>query len=130
MPITVVQPGDSDLPLRKITAVLADIGPRLWRQGAHGGGKDGDCREAGDVSRVFPFDFCAYHKGIHRVYRAPHRRAGAFTVSVKQRYNHLARLAVGKGLKEEGYLFKEDCKTSKENAESFASLRAVPQGDR
>ena len=49
----------------------------------------------------------------------------AFTLSVKRRYNHLARFAVKKGLKTDGFLYLEEPSLSKTNGQSFASLRAT-----
>ena len=47
----------------------------------------------------------------------------AFTVSVKQRYNHLAELAVKKGMADDGFLFLEEASLTKKNGQPFRSLR-------
>ncbi len=52
----------------------------------------------------------------------------AFTVSVKRRYNHLARLAVKKGMKDDGFLFLEEPSLTKKNGQPFASLHAGESG--
>jgi hypothetical protein len=46
-----------------------------------------------------------------------------FTLSVKRRYNHLAILAVKKGMREDGFLYQLDPSFSKKNGQAFSSLR-------
>jgi hypothetical protein len=53
----------------------------------------------------------------------PNTKQRAFTVSVKRRYNHLARLAVRKGMQSNGFLYLEEWSLRKENGQSFDSLR-------
>jgi hypothetical protein len=47
------------------------------------------------------------------------REQQAFTLSVKRRYNHLARLAIAKGMERDGYFFREDAQPWKSNGASF-----------
>jgi hypothetical protein len=47
----------------------------------------------------------------------------AFTLSVKRRYNHLARLGIEKGMGRDGSFFGESATLSKEPAEEFDSIR-------
>ncbi len=54
------------------------------------------------------------------------REQQAFTLSVKRRYNHLARLAVTQGMAREGFLFQEEPSLTKKNGPSFESLRRQP----
>jgi len=130
VPINVVQPGDSALSLREITGVLAAIDL------AYDGRKPTALEEARilalqGVSLVFfPSTVALIVKDFIGYMGPATSEQMAFTLSVKQRYNHLARLAVSKGMKEDGYLFKEEPGQSKENAESFESLRSVAGGHR
>lgn len=46
-----------------------------------------------------------------------------FTISVKRRYNHLAKLAIEKGLTEDGFMYQLDASLSKTNGPAFSSFR-------
>lgn len=46
-----------------------------------------------------------------------------FTLSVKSRYNHLATIAVRKGMREDGFLYELEPSFSKKNGQAFSSLR-------
>ena len=46
-----------------------------------------------------------------------------FTLSVKRRYNHLAAIAVKKGIKKNGFLYQIEPSLSKTNGRAFSSLQ-------
>jgi hypothetical protein len=46
-----------------------------------------------------------------------------FTISVKARYNHLARQGLRQGMKRQGYFYVEDAGLEKTNGESFSNFR-------
>ena len=128
VPIEVTVPTDSEMPLSQIKGVLDSVdlayGAReptrlehLWRG-------------AGQVVQ-FVFLPSSVALGIKSFfgYMGPaNSQQRAFTVSVKRRYNHLARLAVKKGMKEDGFLFLEEPSLTKKNGQPFASLRAGEGG--
>lgn len=125
VPIEVMQPGDSALSLSQITDVMAAIDL------AYGARKPTAQEQAGIVAIqgvaivFFPSTFALNMKSFMGYIGPATSDQQAFTLSVKQRYNHLARLAVNRGMKDDGYLFTEESSLSKENAESFESLRAA-----
>lgn len=130
LPINVVQPGDSALSLREITGVLADIDL------AYAGRTPTAIEEArivalrGGALVFFPSTVALMVKDFIDYIGPATPEQRAHTMSVKQRYNHLARLAVSKGMKEDGYLFKEEPNLEKDNGESFESLRSAAGGNR
>ena len=125
VPIEVMQSGDSALSLSQITDVMAAIDL------AYGARKPTAQEQAGIVAIqgvaivFFPSTFALNMKRFMGYLGPANSDQQAFTLSVKQRYNHLARLAVSRGMKDDGYLFKEECSLSKENGESFESLRSA-----
>lgn len=46
-----------------------------------------------------------------------------FTLSVKRRYNHLATIAVKKGMRDDGFFYELEPSFSKKNGQAFSSLR-------
>ena len=46
-----------------------------------------------------------------------------FTLSVKRRYNHLAAIAVKKGMNEDGFLYLVEPSFSKKNGPAYSSMR-------
>lgn len=122
-PIEVMAPTDSDLSLDQITRILDSIDlaygareptetERLWRTGLQLTGV-----------AFLPSSFALVMKGFLGYMGPANSRQRAFTVSVKRRYNHLATLAVNKGMRIDGFLFQEEPSLSKKNGEPFASLR-------
>ena len=55
-------------------------------------------------------------------------RQQAFTASVKERYNHIARLAIEKGYLANGFLYQVEPSLSKRNGISFAEVRRSRSG--
>jgi hypothetical protein len=122
-PIEVMAPTDSDLSLDQITRILDSIDlsygareptatEKIWLTG----------KQFAKV--VFlPSSFALGIKEFYGYLGPANSQQRAFTVSVKKRYNHLATLAVKKGMKKDGFLFQEEPSLSKKNGEPFASLR-------
>jgi len=122
-PIEVTKSTDADLALDEITRVLDSIdlayGAReatnieeLWRNGIK------------VIAIVcLPSTFALVMKDFIGYMGPANAKQRAFTLSVKQRYNHLARLAISKGTNREGFLFQEEPSLTKKNGEPFASLR-------
>lgn len=130
VPIKAVQPGDSALLLREITGFLAAIDLAY-------GARTPTAREEEWIVALrwseflfFPSTLALIIKDFIGYIGPATSEQMAFTMSVKQRYNHLARLAVSKGMKEDGYLFEEEPGLEKVNVESFESLRSAAAGNR
>lgn len=128
VPINVIMPTDSDMPLNQIKGVLDSIDlayaareptklEQLWQV-------------AEQLVQVafLPASVALGIKSFFDYMGPANPKQRAFTVSVKQRYNHLARLAVKKGLKDDGFLFVEEPSLAKKNGRDFASLRAGDSG--
>ncbi len=122
-PIEIARSTDSDLSSEQIITVLDSIDlaygaraptktEKLWRTGL---------QVIGAV--CLPSSFALVMKGFIGYMGPANSQQRAFTVSVKKRYNHLARLAVNKGMSKDGYLFQEEPSLSKIAGEPFASLR-------
>lgn len=121
--IEVILPDDSNMSLSEITKILDSIdlayGAReptqleqVWQFGEK-------------LTQVvfFPSSVALIMKGFIGYMGPANSQQMAFTLSVKQRYNHLAKLAVNKGMNKEGFLFEEEPSLSKKNGQPFASLR-------
>ncbi len=124
-PIEVMTPADSDMSISDITKILDSIdlayGAReptqleqFWRTGEK-------------LTQVvfLPSSIALIMKGFFGYMGPANSQQMAFTLSVKQRYNHLAQLAVNKGMEKDGFLFEEDLSLSKNNGRPFASLRTA-----
>ena len=122
-PIVVITPNDSDMSLSDITKILNSIDlaygarepsqlEKIWQSG-----------EKLTAVIFFPSSIALIMKSFLGYMGPANSQQRAFTLSVKQRYNHLARLAIKKGMKSEGFLFEEEPSLSKKNAQPFASLR-------
>ena len=122
-PLQVVQPQDSTLSIDQITAILDAIDLAY------------EAREPNRIEKAqraslrllslafFPSTYAIIIKDFIDYLGPATPKQHAFTLSVKQRYNHLARLAVSKGMKRDGYLFQEEPSEGKLNGEPFTSLR-------
>ena len=106
-PIEVTTPNDSDLSLNQIIRVLDSIDlaygaraptktEKLWRSSLQVIG-----------AACLPSSFALIMKSFMGYMGPTNSQQRAFTVSVKQRYNHLARLAIKKGMSKEGFLFQD-----------------------
>lgn len=122
-PIEVTMPADSNMPLSDIKGTLDSIdlayGARaptqleqLWRKG-----------EQLIQIVFFPSTFALIMKSFVGYMGPANAQQRAFTLSVKRRYNHLARLAINRGMKEDGFMFQEEPSLSKKIGQPFASLR-------
>ena len=122
-PIEVMLPNDANMSLSDITKILDSIdlayGAReptqleqLWLSG-----------EKLTQIVFLPSSIALIMKGFLGYMGPANSQQMAFTLSVKQRYNHLAKLAVNKGMEKEGFLFEEEPSLSKKNGQPFASLR-------
>jgi hypothetical protein len=122
-PIEVMAPTDAALSLDQITRILDSIdlsygarepavNEKVWLAGKQ-------------LTHVvfLPSSFALVMKSFLTYMGPANSQQRAFTVSVKQRYNHLARLAVNKGMRRDGFLFQEEASLSKKNGEAFKSLR-------
>ncbi len=122
-PIEVMLPNDYDMSISDITKILDSIdlayGAReptkleqLWQSGEK-------------LTQVvfFPSSIALIMKGFLGYMGPANSQQMAFTLSVKQRYNHLAKIAVNNGMKKEGFLFEEEPSLSKKNGQSFASIK-------
>ena len=124
VPIDVSSSADSSMSLNQITKVMDSIDlayaarkPTQLEQLLRTGEKL--------IQIVFlPSSFALIVKGFVGYIGPANSQQRAFTLSVKQRYNHLAKLAIRKGMKEDGFLFEEEPSLSKKNGQSFAALRA------
>ena len=123
IPIEVATPTDSEMSLDRIMTILDSIdmaygarepsvSEQLWLSGER------------LIQIVFiPSSFALVMKGFMGYLGPANSNQRAFTISVKKRYNHLAKSAVNKGMRKDGYLFQEEPSLSKKNGESFVSLR-------
>jgi hypothetical protein len=123
VPIEVMMPKDSEMSLSQITKILDSIDlaysarePTQLEQFRRTGEK---------VTQVvfLPSSIALIMKGFLGYMGPANSQQMAFTLSVKRRYNHLARLAIDKGLRKDGFLFQEDPSLSKNYGQSFISLR-------
>ncbi len=122
-PITVTQRTDSNLSVNEISRVLDEID---LHYGARKPSEFDIARYT--IRRVvtvvfFPASATLHMRGFVEYIGPANSKQRSFTVSVKKRYNHLARLALKNGMEKNGYLFVENSLLSKQNAESFHSLR-------
>lgn len=122
-PIGVVTAADSDMSSSQIKKILDAIDlayaarqPTQLEQVGRAGEKL--------TQLVFlPASFALVMKGFMAYLGPANAAQRVFTLSVKRRYNHLARLAISKGMQAEGFLFQEEHSLSKKNGQTFASLR-------
>ena len=122
-PIPVTRQDDITLSVNEITRILDEIDL------AYGARKPTTAEQAKSttmsvVSLVFlPASIGLGMKEFVGYIGSANSKQQVFTLSVKKRYNHLARLALSNGMKRDGYLFAEEPSLSKQNGESFHSLR-------
>jgi hypothetical protein len=127
VPMRVVQPNDADLSAYEIKKILDSIDLAYGRR---------QPTEFEQLQRravwwiqvvCLPSSFALIMKAFLGYLGPTTQEQAAFTLSVQRRYNHLARLAIQKGLQEDGFLFQENLSSSNENGPSFASVREQPQ---
>lgn len=118
-PIEVVQPTDSNLSVNQIVKILDSIdlsygareptaSEKAWRLGSK-------------ITQVafLPSSIALVMKSFIDYMGPANSEQRAFTISVKQRYNHLARMALQKGMKKDGFFYQEEASLSKKNGEPF-----------
>jgi hypothetical protein len=116
-PITVSQSQDQNLSCKQLVNLLDDID--LAYQGREPTQKEKLkftlVRCLGVV--FMPATYALQMKEFIGYIGPANREQQAFTIAVKQRYNHLARVAVAKQCKHEAYLFQEEPSLSKKDGE-------------
>jgi hypothetical protein len=118
-PIPVTLPQDASLSLSQLIEILDEIDLAYRGRAA-----TADEEPAHTIMRIvalvfFPADFALQMKDFIGYMGPATAEQQAFTISVKRRYNHLARLAVAKGMKRDGYFFMEDSILRKRNGSAF-----------
>ena len=128
VPIEVMAPADSDLSLSQIRGVLDSID--LAYEAREPTRHEQLSQVAAQLVQIafLPSSVALGIKSFFGYMGPANSQQRAFTVSVKQRYNHLARLAVKKGMKDDGFLFLEEPSLTKKIGQPFASLRAGESG--
>jgi hypothetical protein len=120
-PIPVTLPEDASLSLPQLKEILDEI-DLAYRGRAATADEETARTRMRIVALVFlPADFALQMKEFIGYMGPATAEQQAFTLSVKRRYNHLARLAIAKGMEREGYFFKEDVQARKSNGQPFQS---------
>ena len=124
VPIPVTQQHDINLSVNDITKILDEI-DLVYRSRERTSAEQAKYTAMSVVSYIFfPASFALQMKEFIGYIGPANEEQQAFTISVKRRYNHLAILALSKGMKRDGYLFVEEPSLSKQKGESFRSLRS------
>ena len=119
VPIPVMHAEDNSLSISQIRAILDEIDL------VYGGRKPTKSEQTVQfmekVATVifFPATFAVMIREFVGYMGPPNQQQQAFTLSVKRRYNHLARLAIAKGMERDGYFFSEDVQPWKSNGQPF-----------
>lgn len=126
-PVQVVDSSDDSMSLNQLARVLDEI-DLAYGARSPSGLEHIRFGASGVISLLFfPASFVLHMREFIEYIGPATPEQQGFTLSVKQRYNHLAQLAVSKGLQRDGYLYVEEPSLQKQNGASFASLPVEPE---
>jgi hypothetical protein len=127
-PIEVVQARDGRLSLAQISAILDEID--LAYRGREPTKSEEIPRplEQAVAAILFPASMALPVKYFFGYMGPATPEQQAFTLSVKKRYNHLARLAIAKGMTRDGYFFIEDIRLRKRKGAAFRGRKLATGG--
>jgi hypothetical protein len=117
--IEVVQAGDGRLSLAQISATLDEIDLAYRGREPTKSEKTPGSLEQAAAAILFPGSMALNFKYFMGYMGPATREQQAFTLSVKKRYNHLARLAIAKGMTRDGHFFIEDIRLRKRKGAAF-----------
>lgn len=124
-PLPIVSQDDSNLSLVQISEILDEIDLAYK---AREPSTDEQTRHAvlrGVSLVLFPATFALIMREFVGYMGPATTKQQEFTLSVKKRYNHLARLALSKGMKRDGNFFVEEPSLSKRNGAPFQSANGL-----
>jgi hypothetical protein len=122
LPVPISEPEDEDLSLDQLVLILDEIdldyGSREPNQL-----EKANMERLSVMSMVFqPATIALKMKAFVGYMGPPTEQQQAFTLSVKERYNHLARLAIDKGYNDNGFLYQIEPSLSKRDGVAFADI--------